>query len=393
MVFVKLLGVLALVAGLALTCLFLPAAAARRLTAAGSKYSEIPVIGITAALVGCLIGYMAAKNTFWGFIFAWSSIYLLVCWGLTLVLFLWGRRRYGRRYFVRYPKSVSLITCCVVLLLLAGGVAAVDRATAQFPNAEEIEAVWFGYAPLTPQNAEKNLSADYAVLYPDALCRNIEKYTGLTLAEEDAPSVLENLASVAPGVRTDSESVQAVLSYCRELNRGFFRQRFSRSFRTTGEGKENPYFYLVIRRTDGKCITRRYEYGSYAFAPPEQAEFSAVALSERLSALQARVEYKTPQVDEVSVRYRSGGTGGEQLLHYAEYETLFSNFRIDGIVPSGEEGEPSVNRMWVYVARSFSLPPVYSAFGIAPRQERELYDVSRSSVNTWSYLTALLNVS
>lgn len=392
MVFVKLLGVLALVAGLALTCLILPAAAVRRLTASGSRYGVIPVCALSAALSGCLIGYMAEKNTFWGFVFAWAGVYLLVCWGLTLALFLHGRRMYGKRYFVRYPKSIPLLACCGVLLVLTVGVAAVDRAGERFPAAEEIEAVWFGYTPLSPMEAGKTLSADYALLYPDSVCRNVEKYTGLTLTEEEVPALLENLRLTAAGVHTDAGEVGDLLSYCGALNRGFFRQRFCRSFCTTGEERENPYFYLVIRKTDGKCITRRYEYGSYSLESAALTDASADA-SEGLSVLQARVEYITPQVDEVSVRYRSGGIGGEQLLHYAEYEALFAEMQQDGLLPTAQEGDPSVNRMWVYVARSYALPPVYSAFGIAPRREHEVYDVSRSSVHTWNYLTALLKVS
>lgn len=393
MVFVKLLGVLALVAGLALTSLILPAAAVRRLTASGSGYSVIPVCAVSAMLSCCLIGYMAAKNTFWGFVFSWAGMYLLVCWVLTLALFLWGRRRYEKRYFVRYPKSVPLLVCCAVLLVLTAGVAAADREGERFPAAEEIEAVWCGYAPLAPLDAEKNLSVDYAVLYPETLCRNVERYTGLELAEEDAPAVLENLSQITSGIRTDADGINAVLAYCRELNRGFFRQRFCRSFHTTGEKKEDLYFYLVLRQTDGKYITRRYEYGSYSWDLSGETAQPDADLSGRLAVVQQRVEYTTPQVNEVRVRFRSNGTGGEQLLHYSEYEAFFSKVQSDGLLPASQEGEPSVNRMWVCVEKSFALPPVYSAFGLEPRREGEIYDVSRSDVNTWGYLAELLEIS
>lgn len=393
MIFIKLLCVLALIAFFAVLFLLVPPTAAKRLSERGSKYQEIPVCFVTFCLTMDVIWYCVMKNTVFGFVAAWSSVYLFCCLLITLLRYHLGKRRYCREYYVKYEHNYVMIANIALVLVLVAAVAVTDQVSEKLPEAQEIEAVYFGYDALEKTNEDGLLSPEYAIIHSDTAADTVGEYTGLNLTPDEAAQFVENLKLTVTDIRTDENSFDELLNICDELDHSFFKQEFSRRLKisqidnTSIDKTTNYYFYVTFRMTDGSIVSKRYEYGMHDIHISDNENDAAAGLA----SLQAMVESPDSTIQKAGVFYQMSGDFGEQPLSAEDYDEVLMLLQAEGVTASSERSDTSSERVCVYFTYDFAMPEIYKAYGVADRTETVYYSVVKANTKTWKYLWQAVN--
>lgn len=390
MIFVKLLGIMAALLVLAVVFIILPQAASRRLATGGSKLRELPVCIMTAFLAAAVICYCVMKNTFGGFVSAWSAVFLLFCWILTVIQFFVGQRRFSKKYFVKYSANFIILANLVVVLILAGTVVYTDKKFEELPASDEIVLVYIDTKPLERETASGDINPDYAVVYSEKIGDLVKDKSETELSGEEVTALLSNLSMVTTSVRSDVLSRSEVLRVCEDLNAGFFTQRFSKTFKTTENDQPEKCVYITLKLKNGDYIKRRFECEKYDVSLSTDELYNEEAYLTRLGEMQALTESDTPKIAECGIFYRADGMNGEEILMAADYDAVFAALVLDGILPELEPQEPSVNRMSIYCVNNYALPEIYGLFGVPNREERLYYNIVKANQNSWETISEVL---
>ena len=391
-IFIKLLGVMAAVFAVVTLFLFIPPHFAKKLASTGDKYKEIPLCAVTAAMIVSSVVYCLNKNTFAGFVASWATIFLLFCFLITLLRFFLADRKYKKLTFAEKKRNFFVWANLVVLVVIAVAIFAVDRKSSDFPNLQDIETVYYGFDELKEKDSTGKLMPEYSVLNPEKIEELALEATSEGLSEEERNQLVDNLKATNQTIRTDEESFNAVLEYCDKLDDNFFKQRFSRSFKTSDEVVENPYLYVVFRTKGGDTVSYKYEYGEIDIALTPTDYYNETATAERIFEMQKKVENPEPEIKEVGVFFRRGGQGGEQLLASNDFEFLLKALIDDEVPPENDSAEVSVGRMSIFIKDLYKMPVLYSAYGFENREVTMFYNITNENQNSWDYLSTLLEI-
>ena len=390
--FDKLLGV---IAALFVGCsffLFIPPHFAKTLASTNDKYKELPTSVVTVATLISAVVYCLFKNTFVGFVASWVTLFLLFCFLITLLRFNLASKKYRKLTFTEKKRNIVIWLNVAVLIVAAVAVFAVDRKSSDFPKPEEIETIYYAFEPLKETDSKGLLTPEYAVIHPDEVYEMVIDATSEGIDETEHEALIANFKQVRGTIKSDEQSFSEVLARCKELNGNFFKQRFSKIFRTTDEVTENPFLYVVFRTKDGKVTAHKYEYGAIDISLATTDYYSDMAVADRLYEMQTRVEDPERQIKEIGVFFRSKGNPGEQLLAPTDYEFMLTAITEDEIPAAESSGEVSVGRMCVFIKDSHKMPPIYAAYGFVDREVTKFYNITNENENSWDYLTTLLEI-
>lgn len=387
LVFIRLIVFLSILLCVGLAYLIIPNVLVKKLVDSNSKYKIVPVMVPALSFAVTAIAYCIMKNTFWGFVSAWTGVFLLVCLIITMLRYISCKQKFDKKLYIKFCLDKSewspLIITGIMLLLIIFA----DSAGSNLPKADNIEAVYCGYEALTVRDSSGYLMDEYAVLNPNKLPEMLEG-DGVSADSVDTDMLIADLTETAENIRYDKEGIEKVLNICRDLDRGYCLQRFCRKFSANASSDKNKqlYMYVAFKTADGKITECRYELGEHNMPVISGEYYNFDEISRRRDAVTESVKSSEPDITEIGIRYRYQGMTGEKILPPERYNKLFDCMKADGLKSDERESQPTMSCMTMYVLSRFALPEAYKAFGFTDKKEYKYFVVSRNSSDTWNFI-------
>ena len=386
LVFIRLIVFLSILLCVGLAYLIIPNVLVKKLVDSNSKYKIVPVMIPALSFAVTAIAYCIMKNTFWGFVSAWTGVFLLVCLIITMLRYISCKRKFDKKLYIKFCLDKSewsplIITGIMILLIIFA-----DSAGSNLPKADNIEAVYCGYEALTVRDSSGYLMDEYAVLNPNKLPEMLEG-DGVSADSVDINILIADLTETAENIRYDKEGIEKVLNTCHDLDRGYFLQRFCRKFSANATDKSKQlYMYVAFKTADGKITECRYELGEHNMPVISDEYYNFDEISRRRDAVTESVKSSEPDITEIGIRYRYQGMTREKILPPERYNKLFDCMKADGLKSDERESQPTMSRMTMYILNRFALPEAYKAFGFTDKKEYKYFVVSRNSSDTWNFI-------